>query len=119
MKPLIISLLLFPLMRARAYHHQIPCPGQNTLEMRWCLSRKWEESTQALREKLSPGTFDTLKQAHSTNRQGSIDQQMMIGCDDRLNLNLLEEREALESEEPPDHCSATRSKLIDQLANLG
>ena len=35
----------------------------NTIEMRWCASKSWEESNQALKEQLSPETLENWKQA--------------------------------------------------------
>ena len=103
MKPLEPAALLFPLLiqatAAQAKPADIQCPGQNTIEMRWCASQKLDESSTALQKKLSPEAFNTWKQttqkvcaaAYAPVRQGTIYPQMVIGCDDRLNRSLIEE----------------------------
>lgn len=103
MRRLLLLLLLLPLMPAKAEHSAIKCPGQNTIEMRWCASQKWEESNQALEEKLSPETLKTWRQAtqmvcaaaYASYRQGTIYPQMVVSCDDRLNRILLDEMKGL------------------------
>ena len=42
---------------------EIQRPGENTVEMRWCASQRWEESNQALKEQLEPTTLDKWKAA--------------------------------------------------------
>ena len=99
MKRLLPSVLLLAGMPATADPAQIQCPGQNTVEMRWCASKQWEESTEALRKKLSPEGLETWKratqdacaEAYAPVRNGTIYPQMVIGCDDRLNRTLLKE----------------------------
>ena len=87
-----------------AQQPEIQCPGQNTIEMRWCVSKAWEQSNEALIHKLPS---EILKQwrmatqvvcatAYDAYKQGSIYPQMVIGCDDRLNRTLLEELKGLE-----------------------
>jgi len=90
-------------MPAKAEHSAIKCPGANTIEMRWCASQKWEESNQALKEQLTPATLKKWKAAtrevcaaaYAPYRQGTINPQMVVGCDDRLNRVLLEELKGL------------------------
>ena len=82
---------------------ELSCPGQTTVEMRWCASQKLEESNQALKEKLSPETLKIWRQAtqkvcaaaYASYREGTIYPQMVVGCDDRLNRVLLEEMKRL------------------------
>ena len=103
MRQLLLPLVLLPLMPAKAQDSEIRCPGQTTVEMRWCASQKWEESNRALKEKLSPETLNTWRQAtqqvcaaaYASYRQGTIYPQMVVGCDDRLNRVLLEEMKGL------------------------
>ena len=102
MKALLL-LLLLPLMPVKAKQPDIQCPGQNTVEMRFCASQKWEESNQALREQLEPRTLKTWMKAtqevcaaaYAPYRQGTIYPQMVVSCDDRLNRVLLEELQGL------------------------
>ena len=99
MKRLKLSVLLLSAMPAAADPAQIQCPGQNTVAMRWCASKQWEESTEALQKKLSPealgrwrrATKIACAEAYAPVRSGTIYPQMIIGCDDRLNRTLLKE----------------------------
>jgi len=99
MKRLLLSVLLLSAMPAAADPAQIQCPGQNTVAMRWCASKQWEESTEALQKKLSPealgrwtrATKIACAEAYAPVRNGTIYPQMIIGCDDRLNRTLLKE----------------------------
>ena len=101
---LILLLLLFlPLVQVQAREPEIQCPGENTIEMRFCASQKWEESNQALKEQLPQATLEKWKAAtqevcaaaYAPYRQGTIYPQMVIGCDDRLNRVLLKELKGL------------------------
>ena len=101
---LILLLLLFlPLVQVQAREPEIQCPGDNTIEMRFCASQKWEESNQALKEQLPQATLEKWKAAtqevcaaaYAPYRQGTIYPQMVIGCDDRLNRVLLKELKGL------------------------
>ena len=97
MKALLL-LLLLPLVPVKAEQPDIQCPGQNTVEMRFCASQKWEESNQALREQLEPKTLKTWVKAtqevcaaaYAPYIRGTIYPQMVVSCDDRLNRVLLE-----------------------------
>ena len=99
MRTLLRPLLLLPLMPVKAEEPDIQCPGANTIEMRWCASKSWEESNKALKQQLSPETLETWKQAtrevcavaYAPYRQGTIYPQMVVSCDDRLNRVLLRE----------------------------
>ena len=100
---ILLLLLFFPLVPAKAEEPEIQCPGENTIEMRFCASQKWEESNQALKEQLPQATLDKWKAAtqevcaaaYAPYRQGTIYPQMVIGCDDRLNRVLLKELKGL------------------------
>ena len=99
----VLPFLLLPILPAKAEQPSIQFPGQNTLEMRFCASQKWEESTQALREQLEPETLKTWVKAtqevcaaaYAPYIRGTIYPQMVVSCDDRLNRVLLEELKAL------------------------
>ena len=54
----LLLLLFFPLVQVHAEEPEIQCPGENTIEMSWCASQRWEESNQALKEQLEPTTLD-------------------------------------------------------------
>jgi hypothetical protein len=49
----LLLLMLLPLMPAKAEQPDIKCPGNNTVEMRWCASKSLDESKAALEKKLS------------------------------------------------------------------
>ena len=53
------TLVLPSLVLAKAKHLIIKCPGNNTLEMSWCASKKFDESNAVLakEKKLSPETL--------------------------------------------------------------
>ena len=103
MRALLLPLLLLPLMPAKAEEPDIQCPGLNTIEMRWCASKSWEESNQAHKEQLSTETLENWKLAtrevcavaYAPYREGTIYPQMVVSCDDRLNRGLLQEMEGL------------------------
>ena len=96
-------LLLLPVMPVKAEQPDIQCPGQNTVEMRWCASNSLSESNADLQKKLPPETLKTWVKAtqevcaaaYAPYNQGTIYQQMVVGCDDRLNRVLLKELKGL------------------------
>tara|TARA_B100000965_G_scaffold268130_1_gene226703 strand:- start:30 stop:344 length:315 start_codon:yes stop_codon:yes gene_type:complete len=95
----LLLLTLLTLMPAKAEQPDIKCPGNNTVEMRWCASKSLEESNTALEKKLAPeilkqwieATREVCSTAYRPYLQGTIYPQLVIGCDDRLNRVLLEE----------------------------
>ena len=99
MKRLLLCVLLFPAMPAWADPAGIQRPGQDTIEMRWCASKQWEESNSAVQDKLPPEAMVSWNKAkhqvcaaaYASFRQGSIYPQMVVSCDGRLNRTLLEE----------------------------
>ncbi len=98
MKALLLMLLL-PVMPAKAEQPDIKCPGNNTVEMRWCASKSLDESKAALEKKLSPETMKQWREAtmqvcsaaYRPYLQGTIYPQLVVGYDDRLNRLLLKE----------------------------
>ena len=102
MKGLLLMLLL-PVMPVKAEQPDIQCPGQNTIEMRWCASKNLGESNADLQKKLPPETLKTWVKAtqevcaaaYAPYIQGTIYPQMVVGCDDRLNRVLLKELKGL------------------------
>ena len=99
----LLLLMLMPLIPAKAEHPDIKCPGNNTVEMRWCASKSLDESKAALEKKLSAETLNTWVKAtqevctaaYSPYKQGTIYPQLVVGCDDRLNRVLLKEFKGL------------------------
>ena len=99
----LLLLLLLAVIPVKAEQPDIQCPGQNTLEMRWCASKRLGESNADLQKKLPPETLKTwvkatqevCASAYAPYIQGTIYPQMVVGCDDRLNRVLLEELKGL------------------------
>ena len=99
----LLLLLLLPVMPVKAEQPDIQCPGQNTIEMRWCASQSLDESNADLQKKLPPETLKTWVKAtqevcaaaYAPYIRGTIFPQMILGCDDRLNRVLLEELKGL------------------------
>ena len=99
----LLLLLLLPVMPAKAEQPDIQCPGQTTIEMRWCASQSLDESNADLQKKLPPETLKTWVKAtqevcaaaYALYIQGTIYPQMVVGCDERLNRVLLEELKGL------------------------
>ena len=99
----LLLLLLLPVMPVKAKQPDIQCPGQNTVEMRWCAAKSLGESNADLQKKLPTETFrDWTKTtqkvcaaAYAPYKQGTIYPQMVVSCDDKLNRALLEELKGL------------------------
>ena len=99
----LLLLMLLPVMPVKAEQPDIQCPGQNTVEMRWCASNSLSESNADLQKKLPPETLKTWVKAtqevcaaaYAPYIQGTIYPQMVVGCDDRLNRVLLKELKGL------------------------
>lgn len=77
----------------------IQCPGENTLEMRYCAEKSWEQSDAQLRQKVSKRLMEQWHEAtkalcsaaYASYKDGTIYPQMVVGCDDHLNRALLQE----------------------------
>lgn len=99
----LLLLLLLAVIPVKAEQPDIQCPGQNTIEMRWCASKNLGESNADLQKKLPPETLKTWVKAtqevcaaaYAPYIQGTIYPQMVVGCDDRLNRVLLKELKGL------------------------
>ena len=84
---------------AAAQPPAIQCPGENTVEMRYCASKSWEQSDTQLRKKVSKqlmeqwheATKAVCSAAYAPYKDGSIYPQLVVGCDDNLNRALLKE----------------------------
>ncbi len=92
-------LVLAPGAAAAAKPHAIKCPGDTTVEMRYCAEKSWEQSDAQLRQKVSKklmeqwheATKAVCSAAYAPYKDGTIYPQMVVGCDDRLNRALLQE----------------------------
>ncbi len=84
----------------------IQCPGENTVEMRYCAALALEESGKALRKRLPPALFHQWKEAtqavcahaYRPFLDGTIYPQLVVGCDNNLNRALLKAFEPLNNQ---------------------
>ena len=84
---------------AVAQQSPIKCPGENTVEMRFCASKSWEQSTARLRRKVPASLLQQWHEAtravcaaaYAPYKDGSIYPQLLVGCEDNLNQTLLRE----------------------------
>ena len=97
---LLLGALMLP---ATAAHAQDPkdirCPGENTVEMRYCASKSWDQSTARLQRKVPRAVLQQWQEttravcaaAYAPYKDGTIYPQLVVGCDDHLNRALLKE----------------------------
>lgn len=91
-------LTLLPTATA-AQQPPIRCPGENTVEMRYCAEKSWKDSTGRLQRKVpaallkqwQEATRGVYAAAYAPYKDGTIYPQLVVGCDDRLNRALLKE----------------------------
>ena len=104
MKQLLLLLALTAIATpSKAESPPIACPGQTTYEMRACASKRWEQSTQDLKIRLTEDSLQRWQQAtqeacaiaYAPYKQGTIYPQLVVGCDDNLNRALLKEFQGL------------------------
>jgi hypothetical protein len=96
---LILGVLAVVPGPANAKPPAIQCPGENTVEMRYCAEQSWEQSDAQLRQKVGKGLMEQWHEAtkalcsaaYAPYKDGTIYPQLVVGCDDRLNRALLEE----------------------------
>ena len=100
MKRLLLMALVTVLPpAASAQPPTIRCPGENTVEMRYCAEQSWEQSTARLMRKVpsevmkqwQEATRAACAAAYAPFRDGTIYPQLVVGCDDHLNRALLQE----------------------------
>lgn len=110
---LFLSSLLLPVTAASAGAQPAPglrCPGENTVEMRFCAAESLEESEAQLRRKVpkallqqwQDATRAVCAHAYAPFRDGSIYPQLVVGCDDHLNRALLKEFAPLNNQGDPE-----------------
>ena len=97
---LLVTALLLPATTAHAQDTKgIRCPGENTVEMRYCASKSWDQSTAILQRKVPRALFQQWQEvtravcahAYAPYKDGTIHPQLVVGCDDHLNRALLKE----------------------------
>ena len=105
MRKLLLLVLLSFAVPGQAQEPDIQCPGMNTVEMRWCVSKSRQESRQALKEQLPAETLERWEQAtkeacavaYAPYRHGTIYPQMVVGCHDQLCYAFFEQFSMLQS----------------------
>ena len=97
---LLLGLLaLLPSAATAAQPPAIQCPGANTVEMGFCASQSWEDSTGRLKRKVPTALLKQWQEAtravcaaaYAPYKDGTIYPQLVVGCDDHLNRALLKE----------------------------
>ena len=102
---LIAAALLLP-GAGRAGEPEIQCPGNNTVEMRYCAGVLLDQSNAALLQKIPAKLFqrwqattrEVCAHAYRAYLEGTIYPQLVVGCDDRLNRALLNAFEPLNNQ---------------------
>jgi hypothetical protein len=100
---LALGILLIPIGTANAKTPIIHCPGDNTMEMRYCAGVSLEQSNAKLKKIISGKPLKEWQEAigamcakaNSPYKEGTIYSQLAIGCEDNLNRALLKEFESL------------------------
>ena len=95
----LLGLLAVLPSAASAQQPPIKCPGENTVEMRFCAEKSWKDSTTRVRHKVSPALFQQWQEAtralcaaaYASCKDGTIYPQLVVGCDNQLNRALLKE----------------------------
>jgi hypothetical protein len=106
---MLTALLLFG-PPALAQAAPIQCPGESTVEMRYCAAVSLEDSNNLLQQKIPQALFQQWQDAtravcthaHRPFREGTIYPQLVVGCDDNLNRALLREFEPLNNQGEPE-----------------
>ena len=96
---LLLGLLLLPSTAAKAQPNKFNCPGETTVEMRYCAGLQLEQSTKKLNSKLPPAIYQQWQEAskavctaaYAPYKDGSIYPQLLINCNNKLNRALLKE----------------------------
>ena len=104
MRVLLLAALL-PLVSVvmPAQGQPVECPGNNTVEMRYCASKDLDQSNRQLRRKISApllqqwqaATRAVCAKAYAPYRDGTIYPQLVVSCDDQLNRALLKQFQPL------------------------
>jgi hypothetical protein len=94
---LLLGVLLVAVPAAHSQEPKVQCPGENTVEMRYCAGLSWEQSTDQLKRKIPKALFQQWQEttravcahAYAAYKEGTIYPQLVVGCEDRLNRALL------------------------------
>jgi hypothetical protein len=101
---LLLAIWWLPISAVHAKTPDIRCPGDNTVEMRYCAGLALEQSDKQLHRTLPKELFNQWQdatravcaKAYAPYRDGTIYPQLVVGCDDHLNRALLKEFKGLE-----------------------
>ena len=96
---LLLGFLALAASPANAKPPAIKCPGDTTVEMRECASKSWEQYDAQLRQKVGKRLMEQWHEAtkalcgaaYAPYKDGTINPQLVVGCDDRLNRAMLKE----------------------------
>ena len=110
MKRLLLLGVLLAVSAAHAQEPKVQCPGENTVEMRYCAGLSWEQSTDKLKRKIPKALFKQWQQttravcahAYAPYKDGTIYPQLVVECDDNLNRALLKEFRPLNNQGDPE-----------------
>lgn len=100
---LLSALVLLPTTASAKDPQGIQCPGENTVEMRYCAEVSWQQSTTQLERKVPTALLKQWQEAtralcahaYAPYKDGTIYPQLVVGCDDNLNRALLKEFKGL------------------------
>lgn len=103
---LILGLLALTATGADAKPPDFQCPGENTVQMRYCAEQSWQQSDAQLRqtvgktlmEQWHEATKALCSAAYAPYQEGTIYPQLVVGCDDRLNRALLNEFKRMDAQ---------------------
>ena len=96
---LILGVMVLAPNAADAKPPAFQCPGENTVQMRYCAEKSWQQSDAQLRQKLGKQLMEQWHEAtkalcsaaYASYKDGTIYPQLVVRCDDRLNRALLKE----------------------------
>lgn len=96
---LLLGSLLLPCTAAKAQANKLNCPGETTVEMRYCAGLQLKQSTKQLKSKLPTAIYQQWQEAskavcaaaYAPYKDGSIYPQLLISCNNKLNRALLKE----------------------------
>jgi hypothetical protein len=99
----VLGIALCPIGTANARTPNIHCPGDNTVEMRYCAGVSVNQSNAKLKKMIGSNQFKQWQEvtramcakAYAPYKEGTIYPQLAVGCEDHLNHAMLKEFEPL------------------------
>jgi hypothetical protein len=100
---LVLGIVLIPIGTAKAKTPEIHCPGDNTVEMRYCAGVSASQASAKLKKMISRDQFKQWQEnigalcarAYASYKEGTIYPQLVVGCEDHLSRAMLKEFESL------------------------